>query len=354
MDCFTVPHGRHRIKLKMNYCQKMIKDYKAKVAVIIPAYNASRTLSNSVKSLMQQTLKDLQIIIVNDGSTDNTSDIARYFADEDSRILVLDKSNGGAYSARRYALDYVNAEYVGFMDADDKNKPEMYEHMYNFAKAHNLEVVRCDTVSVNYQYRENEVYTNRKQVYDNILYSMLIEGVGYPTVWDHIYKVPNDGFNLVESNIMMGDDMVINLQFLKDITTYGWLHEPLYYYQINDGSSVRNYKPKNVDDFQENIRFRKKILKSWYNVEFTDDISRMWVIKNLYNNFVVAATANAPSWSYRINNIHRLLNIPECRDNIDYFNNNGGLTSNLIVMKYAYTKFLTVIILVLQIKKKLF
>lgn len=328
-------------------------DYKAKVAVIIPAYNASGTLSISVRSLMLQTLKDLQIIIVNDGSIDNTSDIARQFADEDSRILILEKSNGGAYSARRYALDYVNAEYVGFMDADDKIKSEMYEHMYNFAKTHNLEVVRCDTVLANYQHKENEVYTNRKQVYDNILYPMLVEGVGYPTVWDHIYKVPDNGFKLVESNIMMGEDMVLNLQFLKDITTYGWLHEPLYYYQINDGSSVRNYKPKHVDDFQENIRFRKHILKPWYNIEFTDDISRMWVVKNLYNNFLVAATANAPSWSYRMTNIHRLLAIPECKENINYFNKNGGLTSNLVILKYAYTKLLLFIIFVLQIRKNI-
>lgn len=326
---------------------------KAKVAVVIPAYNAAKSITETIECLLQQTLTELQIIVVDDGSSDNTAEIAKQFASNDKRVLVISKPNGGAYSARRESLQYVDAEYLGFMDADDKAKPSMYEHMYNFAKGNNLEVVSCDIVKEGDESIDNEIYHGRQTVYDNVLFPMLVEGTINPTVWNHIYRVPEDGFKLKESKIMMGEDMVINLQFLKDIESYGRLHEGLYYYQINEGSSIRNYKPKNVDDFRENINYRKEVLSSWYNIDPNSIVSRKWVLMNAYNNFMSAAMSKAPSWSYRMENVKRLLAIDDIKESVDILNRQGLIPSKMKLINWVYTPICPLLVSAISFRAKL-
>ena len=102
----------------------------AKISIIVPVYNVSKYLKRSLDSLINQTLKDLEIIIVNDGSTDNSLDICQEYASLDNRIKVISKENGGPSSARNYGLRYVTSDYVAFIDSDDYVALDMYETMY--------------------------------------------------------------------------------------------------------------------------------------------------------------------------------------------------------------------------------
>lgn len=104
------------------------------ISVIIPVYNGEKYLSKCIESLQAQTLKQIEIIIVNDGSMDNTSFIAHQYAERDSRIIVIDKANEGVSVARNTALEIAHGEWIAFSDADDYYYPDGLQNLYDVAK----------------------------------------------------------------------------------------------------------------------------------------------------------------------------------------------------------------------------
>lgn len=116
----------------------------AKVSVILPIYNVSQYLRQALDSVTGQTLRDLEIICVNDGSTDNSLEIIREYAAKDSRIVVITGPNGGYGKAMNRGLDRATGEYVGILEPDDYVVSEMYEELYNTASQHNLDLVKAD------------------------------------------------------------------------------------------------------------------------------------------------------------------------------------------------------------------
>lgn len=114
-----------------------------KISVICPVYNVEKYLEECLESLVKQTLKDVEIICINDGSTDNSLKILHQYANKDSRILVVDKANGGAASCRNLGMSLAKGEYLHFCDTDDVLEADMLENMYNKAKQSNADVVLC-------------------------------------------------------------------------------------------------------------------------------------------------------------------------------------------------------------------
>ena len=90
-----------------------------KISIIVPVYNVEKYLDQCITSIINQSMKELEIILVNDGSTDNSLQICNKYKALDERIMVLDKKNGGLSDARNYGLKYANAEFIGFVDSDD-------------------------------------------------------------------------------------------------------------------------------------------------------------------------------------------------------------------------------------------
>ena len=113
------------------------------VSVLIPVYNVEKYLSRCLDSLINQTLTDIEIICVNDGSTDGSLKILKQYQEKDNRIVIVDKKNGGLPSARNAGLDRARGQYVGFVDSDDYVEPSMFETLYKTAKKKNSEVVIC-------------------------------------------------------------------------------------------------------------------------------------------------------------------------------------------------------------------
>ena len=101
-----------------------------KISVIVPVWNAHEYLNRCVDSILAQTYKNLEVLLVDDGSTDDSLDICRRYAESDSRVLVFHKENGGQASARNYALERVTGDFVGFVDNDDWIFPTMYERLH--------------------------------------------------------------------------------------------------------------------------------------------------------------------------------------------------------------------------------
>lgn len=117
----------------------------AKVSIIVPVYNSEKYLNKCLDSLVNQTLDNIEIIIVNDGSNDNSQDIINdYINKYPKKIVSLIKENGGLSSARNYGLLHTTGEYIGFVDSDDFVDINMYKSMYELALKENLDLVECD------------------------------------------------------------------------------------------------------------------------------------------------------------------------------------------------------------------
>lgn len=111
-----------------------------KVSIIIPVYNCERYLKKCLDSLLKQTLKDIEIICINDGSTDNSIKILQKYADKDARILIIDQENKGVSAARNAGVEKAAGEFIGFVDSDDWVNLTFYEKLYNAAQKYDADI----------------------------------------------------------------------------------------------------------------------------------------------------------------------------------------------------------------------
>lgn len=141
-----------------------------KVSIIVPTYNVEDYLDKALESAKRQTLEDIEIIIVNDGSTDRSPEIARKWAEGDDRFVIIDKANAGYGAAMNTGIERATGEYIGILEPDDILPLHMFEDLYDVAKANDLDVVKADF------YR----FTTKKNGNVNLVYYHLTNGAdGY-------------------------------------------------------------------------------------------------------------------------------------------------------------------------------
>ena len=114
-----------------------------KISVIVPVYNVEKYLRKCIESILNQTFREFELILVDDGSTDSSGKICDEYALKDSRIKVIHKENGGASSARNAGLDVAKGEYIGFVDSDDWIEMDMYGELYRLIKENNTDISVC-------------------------------------------------------------------------------------------------------------------------------------------------------------------------------------------------------------------
>ena len=119
-----------------------------KISVIIPVYNTAKYLSKCLDSILNQTLKEIEVIVVNDGSKDNSQELIDVYKEKDDRIVAIQKENGGLSDARNVGIDVANGEFIAFIDSDDYIDLLMFEKMYGLSQKHQAEIVLCDLVKV--------------------------------------------------------------------------------------------------------------------------------------------------------------------------------------------------------------
>ena len=127
-----------------------------KVSVVVPVYNVEKYLDKCFNSLVKQTLKDIEIIVVNDGTKDNSQDIIDKYVKKYKNIKAYKKTNGGLSSARNYGIKKCTGEYIAFLDSDDYVEYDMYEKLYNKAISEDFDITVCN---VNYIYSSYDMYS---------------------------------------------------------------------------------------------------------------------------------------------------------------------------------------------------
>ncbi|PET44652.1 hypothetical protein CN514_21660, partial [Bacillus sp. AFS001701] len=210
-----------------------------KISVIVAAFNIEDYIGNCLKSIISQTYKNLEIIVVNDGSTDKTIDIINFYAKNDKRIVVIDKPNGGLSSARNAGLDLVTGDFIGFIDGDDYINEEMYEKLYNLYKETHCDIAVCGHIR---KYSNREVFTNTKKTIHYNTEEALEELIGskslFDYAWDKLYK--KELFDNIRYPIgKIYEDVFTTYKLFLKSNKIVSVDEPLYYYIQRDGSTLR-------------------------------------------------------------------------------------------------------------------
>lgn len=304
----------------------------AEISVIIPAYNAAATIERTLRSVLASTVP-VDVVVVNDGSTDGTKEVAESVkrtvdsSKVKSSIRIITQPNAGCYTARLTGLSVVKTKFVSLIDADDTVDPQMYEKMLAFAKKCHLDIVECDYEGKPAASVAQEVFDTPELIREKVIVPRFAKGEGTVQVWDKLYRMEVLELPFDSSNIMMFEDGVFNLQAFLHARRIGYLHEKLYHYIINDGSSVRNFRLKNVSDLKEMIRFRREYLPR-FGIE-DETLTYCWICKNVRNMYIVACSAPIRDGVPRMEKVWALLDLPEV---VDAFEKCGQL-GKLMMMR---------------------
>lgn len=217
------------------------------ISIIIPAYNAEKDIEKCINSVLHQTYKNLEIIIMNDGSTDHTKQIIEGLEKKDSRIIVIHKENTGVSDTRNVGLEIAKGDYIGFIDSDDEVKPEMYETLLLNMVKHNADISHCGFELVG----ENlsRVFNGTGKIYiqsqKETLVSLLKADLFEPSIWNKLYRrevIKNIKF---DTTIKFNEDLLFNVEAFKNANKIVFEDLPLYKYIYNPLSASRstpNYK----------------------------------------------------------------------------------------------------------------
>lgn len=165
---------------------------KVKVSVIVPVYNAEKTIRRTMDSLLKQTLGKIEIIVVDDGSTDGTAKILDEYAAQNEHVKVIHQENSYVGTARNEGRKQATGDYIAFIDADDTVSEDYFEKMYKTAKAHKADVVAAENVvfvwenkdNLEEPYKERADFTKNDVIEDLAPYRAVVDGY----VWDKIYR----------------------------------------------------------------------------------------------------------------------------------------------------------------------
>lgn len=245
-----------------------------KISIIVPCYNVEQYLERCMLSLVNQTLKEIEIILVDDGSLDNCPALCDAWAQKDSRIKVIHKINGGLGYARNSGLDIAQGEYIAFVDSDDYVDTDMYELLYNATEQEKYDGVFCglkqETAQQSYNlirdYDTSIVFTTQQM--SRLALSFLHQTELntktrlFMSVWHGIYKrelIEKLHLRFYSEREVLSEDLPFQIEFFKNAQSTKFIPDYLYTYCLNACSLTHNFK---LSKFNAAINLRKLL----YNI----------------------------------------------------------------------------------------
>lgn len=248
------------------------------ISVIVPVYNVAEYLPECVDSIISQTYTNLEIILIDDGSTDDCPRICDEYASKDSRIRVIHKKNGGLSDARNAGLDICTGEWIGFVDSDDFIAPDMYQQLYKAAISQNADVAVCQSeryengnfVNLN-KNRKKELLHSKSEMINR----MFCGGGQTIAVCLKLYRA------YVFANIrfpkgLTNEDAFIILDVLNKSSCMAIIPEALYFYRIRSGS-ITNAKKWNENIFDTVLAYKHNmdVLEKYFPENINEGLCRL-------------------------------------------------------------------------------
>lgn len=244
------------------------------VSIIVPIYNVEPYLNRCVQSLLNQTLKEIEIILVDDESPDNCPQICDSYASKDCRIKVIHKKNGGLGLARNSGLELATGEYIAFVDSDDYVDLNMYENLYNTAQQYKL-----DTVFSNFKIQdENKIHIIQQQkefkifkdseIINDLLLNMIASDVSTKkerlidmSVWRAIYSrdiISYYNIRFESERLFISEDIIFHIDYCSHAKAIGLVPQAYYYYTVNQNSLTKKIR---TDRFKMSKILHEEIIR---------------------------------------------------------------------------------------------
>jgi|LSQX01.3.fsa_nt_gb glycosyltransferase EpsJ len=333
------------------------------VSIIVPVYNNEKYLRECLNSLINQELKEIEIILINDGSTDRSPDIIKKYALKDPRIKIINQDNRGPNTARNKGIKVSKGEYIGFVDSDDTISKDMYKKMYNTAKEHNADIVTsgyhtCDEnlniISTHYPlFRYNVIFSKEdkikmiEEIYKNKFSFFAVR---------NLYKKEMilEKNYFFDEDIRIGTELLFNFFYFYNANRIIALKEAFYFYRASPTSITRSrYKPHLEKSLQlqheKMVQFYKEYgIFEKYSIGFYKRIAETFPPMLLTNMF---AKDNVKSASFK--ELRRILNLPMIKESLKHtpLINKGLPTGKQIIIILSKLKLYRLLWLYYKVKR---
>lgn len=292
---------------------------KIKITVIIPVYNTEKFLKRCIESIIGQSLKEIEIIIINDNSTDNSKKILDEYSKKDERIIIINKKkNKGLSSARKSGLKKARGEYILNIDSDDWIEQNYFFNMYYTAQKYNADIVISDFYI---DYDNGSIYYRKDQESDTLLakekvIDNIFNGNSAPAVWNKLIKrelyINNKIFPI--EGISIGEDLVVIPRLINSSKKIVKLNEGYVHYIQHANSMTKQKSINNIFSVYSSIKILEKIFseKETNNLKFfylgTNLMLEDYDFKNSKYTYIVKDFFNAVN-NYK--SIPRKKNLPK-------------------------------------------
>lgn len=309
-----------------------------KVSVIMPVYGVEKFVGKAIESILSQTLKEFEFLIVDDGTKDRSGIICDEYAQKDSRITVIHKENGGAPSARNAAIPLAKGKYMYFMDSDDWAEPDMLEDMYNLAEKNNAQYVvtgyyidtyYTDTEFVSQeQFQPDEVFASQEDFRKNA-YRFFDQNLLY-TPWNKLYLssyILDNG--LLFPNVFW-DDFPFNLSVIKDVERVVVSQNKYYHFmRARAESETAKYRPDMYEKREEENEWLQGLYKYWG----IDDANSKEFLARRYIERFIGCVENITNPDCQLSGKEKRAIIKDMLKNPNVKNSLNGTKPNSLYMK---------------------
>lgn len=300
-----------------------------KISIILPVYNSEKTISRTIKSIINQTYKNIELIIINDGSTDNSGKICKEFASNFNIIKYIEIENNGVSNARNLGIQNATGEFIMFIDSDDEYYTNTVEKVVQeIEKNSNLQQVvfsydriHIDTNKIKKMTTENLEIVNG--IDKNLFIEKLQKACLFNQIWNKAFKrdfLVNNGIQF-DTNVSSGEDYKFNIQYIDFVNNSLYIDEILYkYYSGEEGLSLKTGPEKiyvKLDNLKEHRRLYEKMN---YNTTYID------------NNYVYTCLSGLTAM--KIKNDSK-----KTRENINRYINNEEINNELLRIKKRSNSF---------------
>lgn len=324
-----------------------------KISIIVPIYNTSLFLKRCLDSLLGQTFEDIEILMIDDGSTDNSKDICLQYQNKDERFKYAFKSNGGLSSTRNYGIQNATGSYILFLDSDDYLASETCEICYKTAEKNNLELL-----NFGYQYIKNDevsIHISKFPKNKKIGHQQILELLRRDTLhnkllwfsWSYFYKTSflKDNALLFDESILLGEDSDFNIRCLLQTKYIYSISNALYCYVYNpDSLTQTKYRKQLLEKYISQFKARTKVYKNFGLTDkvYYQDISQNYVEHALFE--LIYNEKNNPDKDSLTKYLKTLRQTPMfqfCSKNYSFSKN---CTPKKKVLTYLFTKNQTLLL----------
>ncbi|WP_304238236.1 glycosyltransferase family 2 protein [Phascolarctobacterium succinatutens] len=232
------------------------------ISVIIPVYGVEKYIAQCLESVIDQTYKNLEIIVINDGTKDRSAEIAKEYAAKDSRIKVYDFKNGGLSVARNRGLEIATGEYISYLDSDDWLDTKMYETLLETAMKNEADMVKCGIIETNGAAEEKITFSDVKIINNeqHKAFENYFKGILWTLAWNGLYKRELAKKVKFPDNVVHEDNYSSGmfLYLSKKVLVIPFCGN---YYRVNDAGISKGGMKKPLDKILAIIKLKQDLLK---------------------------------------------------------------------------------------------